>query len=80
MPKYRKKPEFVEAEVYQPGMEDMLLPTGQDRSWPYIYSCPNYKAPVIPVMEGHYILTHADGTRSVMSPEEFERQYERVEE
>lgn len=79
--KYRKKPEIVEAEVYRAGMEDGFRPVyvfahgESEEKEPYIggtFKCAQT------INSGDYILTHADGTRSVMSPEAFHAAYEGV--
>jgi hypothetical protein len=98
MGKYRVKPEIVDAEIYEEGMEDI-----------FYYEIPNYgmfteeeasslgfmveenfkKIPVLHIKAtdatviinpGDYIVTDSQGNKFPLSPEEFNRIYEKVEE
>ena len=63
MTTYRRKPEVVEAV-----QSDIMAWSDEKRR--------KYRG--LDFSWGDWIVYHADGTRSVLSPEEFEKQYEEV--
>ncbi len=89
MPKYRKKPLVVEAEIYRPGMEDAFLEifTGRIFSKDEAHKCKRNKVPVILTLEGPLRITEGDliitGIRGEKYPCKthiFDDTYELVEE
>ena len=82
--KYRKKPVIVEAEVYEPGMEDGFAPTaGTD--------LPGWKPRMVPYIMtprgrrfinalNYIIVTDESGSREVYNPFEFAYKFEPVKE
>jgi hypothetical protein len=86
--KYRKKPVEVTAEIYRPGLEDgFKCLAGYNRFYCNI-SCDDCGShiPYIVTPKGHrfvsedcYIVTHNNGSKSVVSPQEFHEQYEVIE-
>lgn len=90
--KYRKKPIVIEAEVYNPGMEDGF--DCYDLSGRYIgyfkKDGPLPRSRQIPIIEtlegkheifkGDYIITGVKGERYPCKPDIFEMTYEKVEE
>ncbi len=87
MPKYRKKPVVVDAEQYEPGMEDGFWCEINDHiaEEENKHYCAHFK-PYINTLEGRHcissgdwIITHKDGRKEVLIAAEFEKEYERVE-
>lgn len=78
MPKYRKKPVVVEAEIYKEGMEDgfSLAPIGPNVRGvimkPYIQTLEGNKF----INEGDYIITGVKGERYPCKPDIFEEKYQ----
>jgi len=95
MHKYRKKPVVVEAELYQPGMEDGYKVYEKDypeEGCCFVYSRDlqpfhSIVCPAIYTLEGwheispgDYIITGIKGERYPCKPDIFEQTYEPVEE
>ncbi|MCO7127805.1 PGDYG domain-containing protein [Sporolactobacillus shoreicorticis] len=87
MPKYRKKPVVIEAELYRPGLEDgfkdAFVSIGQVVRGEKIKI---QKRPFIHTLEGDhiispgdYIITGVEGERYPCKPDIFEKTYEKVE-
>lgn len=74
MPKYRKKPVVIEAEVYEPGMEDGFIQNPVGGEDPYIHTL---EGPHI-ITAGDYIITGVKGERYPCKPDIFEMTYEKV--
>ena len=88
MPKYRKKPVVIEAEVYKPGMEDgfspflgHILPENVVRDSKF-----NLDVAYIDTLEGKHMICHGDyiitgikGERYPCKPDIFEATYDPVE-
>lgn len=81
MPKYRKKPVVIEAEVYKAGMEDgfhlaqiALYARGLTMK-PYIETLEGKMT----ISDGDYIITGVQGERYPCKPDIFEQTYEKVE-
>lgn len=81
MPKYRKKPVVVEAEVYKEGMEDgfKLAPIGEGIRGvvkkPYIETLEGQMV----INPGDYIITGIKGERYPCKPDIFEKTYEKAD-
>lgn len=81
MAKYRKKPVIIDADPYQPGMEDgfdIEHPEEQQRAdrKPYI----NTLEGKMYISPGDYIITGVKGERYPCKPDIFEATYEKVKE
>jgi hypothetical protein len=59
--KYRKKPVFIEAEVYRPGLEDGYVVDGcyYDKSGP-VPAVHGTLTPAIKTLEGYHVITDGD--------------------
>jgi hypothetical protein len=75
MAKWRKKPVIVEAEVYQPGMEDGFEYCDLERR-PYINTLEGKHF----ISPGDYIITGIKGERYPCKPDIFHATYEPVDE
>lgn len=71
VPKFRKKPVVIEAEVYRPGLED-----GFENGRPYIETLEGRHY----ISSGDYVVTGIRGERYPVKPDIFEATYEPVEE
>jgi len=90
MAKYVKKQTHVDAVPYEPGMEDGFGCGKLNKCYSNNFEkCPKCELlrPYIKTPKGkHYvspgdwIVTHADGSKEVLSAERFEREYELVKE
>ena len=89
MAKYRKKPVIVDAELYQPGMEDGFTCDQGDcigyGKWNDDHFC-DYAKPYINTLEGKhyispgdYIVTGVENERYPVKPSIFKKTYEKVE-
>lgn len=81
------KPKIIDAEIYQPGLEDgflygmfdhedgfcsMACDDSNASEIPFIYENEEY----IFIEDGDYIITDVNGNRFVVTPDEFERMYD----
>ena len=70
------KPKIIDAEIYQPGLEDGFCSMAGDdpnaSEIPFIYENEEY----IFIEDGDYIITDVNGNRFVVTPDEFERIYD----
>jgi len=90
MLRYRKRPLLVEAEQFLPNMQDRAWPAGVEHeelhtmtrlgemseapisNW-FVFTTNNGK---VNILDGDYVLTDADGVRSVCARKRFEDEYE----
>lgn len=87
--KYVSIPEVITAELYRPGLEDGFKCYAAFCPWDAASNCRNQCKDAeayirthlcsLKVRPGDFILTHADNSRTVISPEEFHKKYKCVQ-
>lgn len=76
MPKYRKKPVVIDAEIYSKGMEDGFIDVCGEHGEPVLKPYLNTLEGKMTISKGDYVITGIKGERYPCKPDIFEMTYE----